>query len=255
MTVMSLIALVAAATLAASPPASEPPRNAERTGPPPASLSTEDGKRRWLDTGSYCWASRGQAVCVDKIPSRGRALRIPAGETVTFHLGFRPRSVRLATGRGSVRLPARRKPTYRIHEDDRFLSLFVRGGGGDVSYAGDLLGPPPAVGIDPHPPAAFVEFERGASWMATGAFCWKDACASGARMDIGPRLPLRVGEVVRMRVAFRATAAKMHTARGATKLEPGRVLRYRVRRGDRYLNVALRRGGGDSVSYGVRLAG
>ena len=250
---MSLIALVAAAVLAASPPASEPPRNTERTGPPPAWVSTEDGEGRWLSTGSYCWTARGRGMCVDKIPSRGRALRVSAGETVTFHLGFHPRSVRLATGRGSVRLPAQRQPTYRIHEDDRYLSLFVRGGGGDVSYAGDLLGPPPEVGIDPHPSAAFVEFERGASWMATGAFCWQDACASGARMDIGPRLALRVGEVVRMRVAFRPTAAKMHTARGATKLEAGRVLRYRVRRADRYLNVDLRRGGGDSVSYGVRL--
>ena len=124
----TLIALALATSFAGGAPASD--------GPPPATV-TAAGETRAMAIGSYCWASRGSTICVDKAaPPDGPRMALEPGRRVTFRFGFDPAEVTLFDGRRSVALPAGRTVRWRVRGPVRRVSLFVRPeGGGDVSYA------------------------------------------------------------------------------------------------------------------------
>ena len=132
----SLIALVLTAAAGAAPA----PAPASSSGPPPAYL-TAHGDRTRMGQGSYCWTPpEGPARCVDYVAPGHRddlpKIRLRAGDRVRFTVGFRPRSLSVSTSEGrTVRLPARRRTTWRVTGRPRWISLFARPrSGGDASY-------------------------------------------------------------------------------------------------------------------------
>ena len=120
-------------------PTEPPPNASEPDAPPPAWFESSAGKV-WLAYGSYCWGS----ICVDKVQASCEDTSTPAaqatqGETVLFHLRFKPAEATLAVeDRQPVRLPNRRTIPWGA-DASGLLQLFVRAkGGGDVTYAACL---------------------------------------------------------------------------------------------------------------------
>jgi hypothetical protein len=119
-------------------PTEPPPNASEPDAPPPAWFESSAGKV-WLAYGSYCWAGlcldRVQASCDDTSTPTAQATQ---GETVRFHLRFRPIEVMLAIEDGQPqRLPNRRTIPWSA-DASGLMQLFVRTKGGDVTYAACL---------------------------------------------------------------------------------------------------------------------
>jgi len=119
-------------------PAEPPPNASEPDAPPPAWFESSAGKI-WLAYGSYCWAS----LCVDKIQASCDDMSTPAaqataGETVRFHLRFKPKEASLSIeDEQPQRLPTTRTIPWDANASG-LMQLFVRAPGGDVTYAACL---------------------------------------------------------------------------------------------------------------------
>lgn len=119
-------------------PTEPPPDESGPNDPPPAWFESSAGKV-WLGYGSYCWAS----LCVDKVQASCDDASTPTaqatqGETVRFHLRFRPTEVTLAVeDRQPQRLPNRRTIPWGA-DASGLMQLFVRTRGGDVTYVACL---------------------------------------------------------------------------------------------------------------------
>jgi hypothetical protein len=118
-------------------PSQAAPTTGKLKGPPPAWVETARGSR-WLGYSSFCWGTS----CADFIAPRcgerhTPTLRLQRGETVRFHLGFRPTELGVtffgANSGGIDHLPLSRAPTWRVERAGAF-SLFARVQGGDASY-------------------------------------------------------------------------------------------------------------------------
>lgn len=119
-------------------PTEPPPNASEPDAPPPAWFESSAGKV-WLAYGSYCWAGlcldRVQASCDDTSTPTAQATQ---GETVRFHLRFKPTEAMLAIEDGQPqRLPNRRTIPWSA-DASGLMQLFVRAKGGDVTYAACL---------------------------------------------------------------------------------------------------------------------
>ena len=119
-------------------PAEPAPNASEPNSPPPAWFESSAGKV-WLAYGSYCWAS----LCVDKVQASCDDMSTPAaqatqGETVRFHLRFKPTETMLSIEDGDPQqLPNRRTIPWDANASG-VMQLFVRAPGGDVTYAACL---------------------------------------------------------------------------------------------------------------------
>jgi hypothetical protein len=136
--------LVASATAwaasAARPPGPAPRVKGVKDGPPPAWVETSSGAK-WLAFSSYCW----KTTCADFIPQHCEDKGTPTilvnrGETVRFHLGFRPKSATVSFARGKPKpLRARSATSWRVTQGGFFsLMVYVRVGEAnfDASYIG-----------------------------------------------------------------------------------------------------------------------
>ncbi len=128
------------AAFATPPPGPRPQVTGVKDSPPPAWIETSTGSR-WLAFSSYCWKSTCADFIPRRCPSKGTpTLRLRRGETVRFHLQFRPKSVEVTVGRRRPTvLPARRVTSWRVAREGP-LSLFVRvrlsAMNADASYVG-----------------------------------------------------------------------------------------------------------------------
>ena len=106
------------------------------TAPPPAWVESERSSR-WLGYSSYCWES----TCADFVERSCHSRHVPKialrrGEVVRFHLGFRPRAVRIAferPGGGEKKLEAAQVTSWRVDRAG-VVSLSARARDGDASY-------------------------------------------------------------------------------------------------------------------------
>jgi len=116
------------------PPA--PKVSGAATAPPPAWIETARGDR-WLAFSSFCW----KTTCVDFIPPAMRPelprIALRRGETVRFHLAFRPTSLRLLVGNRAFKLAARRVVAWRV-SGGGLAVLEARAAQGSTSYAARL---------------------------------------------------------------------------------------------------------------------
>jgi hypothetical protein len=114
--------------------------------PPPAWVITSTG-RHLLGYSSYCWTAKGQSVCADyaaphcgKGPGSAPVVRVRRGERVRFLLGFAPRSVSLSVGGGTaIRLPAVRRPTWRVGRAGPLVLFAISKNRGDASYVSCIV--------------------------------------------------------------------------------------------------------------------
>lgn len=119
-------------------PTEAPPDTNEPDAPPPAWFESSAGTV-WLAYGSYCWAGlcldRVQASCDDTSTPTAQATQ---GETVRFHLRFKPTEAVLSVEDGQPqRLPNRRTIPWSA-DASGLMQLFVRAKGGDVAYVACL---------------------------------------------------------------------------------------------------------------------
>lgn len=114
-------------------------------GPPPAWVETGAGPH-WLSPSTFCWRKAG---CADYVapscaePRHTRPLDLRLGETVRFHLPFRPRQASLTffpkERPGSeepqhVDVPARRVISWAVDREGAFSLSAFPVFGGDASY-------------------------------------------------------------------------------------------------------------------------
>jgi len=115
-------------------PTEPPPDQPESGAPPPAWVETTAG-RVWLAYGSYCWTN----ACVDMVQvtcddASTPAVQAETGETVRFHLGFRPTEATLSVEDSTPEaLPRRRTIAWSANRGG-LLRLDLRAAGGDASY-------------------------------------------------------------------------------------------------------------------------
>lgn len=147
-TALVLLASGCAGTSEVGPPPNPPKLPpALANGPPPAWVETSAGER-WLNFSTFCWRS---ASCADYelAACKGRfhapIIDMEEGETVRFHLGFKPKKVTLHLYAGGREDRPKREdlapslaPSWRVKRGQEILLSVLPKAGGDASYVACL---------------------------------------------------------------------------------------------------------------------
>jgi hypothetical protein len=116
------------------------------TKPPKAWVVTSSGRHQ-LGYSTFCWTRGGESLCADhaaptckRTPGEAPKILIRRGERIRFELGFAPRTVTVAVGRGPARkLVPTRHPTWRATRAGPLVLFADAKTNGDASYVACIV--------------------------------------------------------------------------------------------------------------------
>jgi hypothetical protein len=116
------------------------------------------------------------------------------------------------------------------------------------------------------PPAAWVDTSAGRTRLAQSSYCWSEQGKGGTCADYlpprcgdgrTPRIPVRLGETMRFRLAFYPRSVSLQFPTGATRsyrLRKHRVIAWRVQHLGAFALTAQARWGDDTSYAGCFVA-